>query len=121
LFGLIPSDQRPSYKDYYQIPENGKQFRDVILRNVRLKNHKEPVSLSITYEELLEKGKIKLVPILDEIGDLSALYGHEEVDVRNSEILLNSYENVFVGEKVAIIIDKYSDNCIFFKDSCNII
>ncbi len=121
LFGFIAPEKRPSYKDYFKISENGKQFRDVILRNVILKEHDKPVSLSITYEEVLEKGQIKLVPILDEIGDLSELNGHEEVDVKNSEILLNSYENVFVGEKVATIIDKYSNNCIFYKDSCNII
>lgn len=121
LFGFISAEKSTSYRDYFQIPENGKRFKDVIIRNVRLKDYEELVSLSINYEEVLENEQIRLQPVIDEIGDLGHFIGHNEIDAQEAEILLNSYENVFVGEKVATIVDKYSVNRIFFKDSCNII
>jgi len=119
LFGFIAVEKSTSYLDYFQIPENGKRFKDVIIRNVRLKDYEELVSLSINYEEVLENEQIRLQPVIDQIGDLGQFFGHEEIDAQESEILLNSYENVFVGEKVTTIVDKYSINRVFYKDLCN--
>jgi len=53
------------------------------------------------------------VPVLEKIGGLESFFGHKEINARGAKILLNSHENVFVGEKIATIVDKSSDNCIF--------
>jgi len=121
LFGIDKTDEELEVDDYFKIPQNEKKFRDVILRNISLEDNSETTSIAINFEEVLENDAIRLVPKIEEMGDLSHLIGHEEIDGGNSVILLNSYENVFVGGKVSTIVDKNAINTVFFKDSCNII
>ena len=111
LFGITKEEQSFTQSDYFSIPQNEKLFKDVILRNVEIEG--EITSLSICYEEVLEKDSIQLVPVLDKIGGLDSFFGHKEIDVKGAKILLNSHENVFVGEKVVNIVDKSSAICLF--------
>jgi hypothetical protein len=54
------------------------------------------------------------VPKLDAIGDLNHLFGHNEVHVGGSEILLNSQKNIEIGEVVSIISNKNEKSLIYF-------
>jgi len=111
LFEITKEEQPSSYDDYFSIPENGKLFKDVIIRNVEIAGI--ITSVSISYEEVLEENTIQFVPILDKIGGLDSFFGHKEVDGAGAKILLNSHENVFVGEKVAMIVAENSGICLF--------
>ncbi|NND63925.1 MAG: peptidase M14 [Flavobacteriaceae bacterium] len=118
LFQIFQQDEKNlDDRDYFKIPENHNKMRDVVLRNVKINNDPTPVSIVIQYQEELNEGRVEFVPIIENIGKLEEYFGHVEIDVQGAEILLNSYENVFVNEKVSIIVDKYAENRIFFKYS----
>jgi len=65
------------YQEYFKIPENGKYFYDIIIRDVIL--NQKNVDISIQYEEELSENSIKFVPKIAKIGDLQGFYGHREV------------------------------------------
>lgn len=122
LFGFITVEKSKNAVDaYYLIPENEERFKDVIIRNVQLGDTDKVTSLAIRYEEVLENDRIRLVPILDEIGDLNGFFGHKEADAEGVKILLNSHEILSIGEKVSIIVSKYAINRVFFRDSLTFI
>lgn len=120
LFGIVDT-QEGDVKEYFLIPENRKNYRDVILRDVILNDKSSTCSIAIQFEEKLIGNKIKLSPKLDEMGDLDHLTGHREVLVNSAEILLNSQNNLEIGEIVSIISNKNDDSLIYFnKNSINI-
>lgn len=111
FFNLLePSKQSFTVKDYHSIPENEKKFNDVILRNVCLKD--EIVDINIHFEEKLLNNTIILVPKIEDISKMSEKMGHKEIDIAGNELLINSHENVFVNEKIAIISFKKSKKTI---------
>ncbi len=111
LFDFIPSTKEPpSLIDYFAIPENEKNCRDVILRNAYIAGQKQDIA--IQYKEILSGEAIDFVPYVDDIGDLSPLKGHKEIDVKGEDILINSHENVFVDEKIATISIKSTKKSI---------
>ncbi len=72
-----------NYEDYFTIPENSTSFYDIIYRNVRLsENSKNLVDIAIQYTEQILPGdnEISFVAKIEDIGDLSFLYGHIDVD-----------------------------------------
>jgi zinc carboxypeptidase len=122
LFGFVKVERpKNGVEGYFLIPENEEKCKDVIIRNVILPNTDVLTSLAIQYEEVLENDQIRLAPILDEIGDLNGFFGHKEVDAQGVKILMNSHENLSVGEKVSIIVSKNAINRVFFRDSLTFI
>lgn len=73
---------------YENIPENNQLFLDVIIRNVLVKNddNEALIDLGFQYKEVVnrEKNELESVLILQDIGDLKHLFGHEEIDAENS-------------------------------------
>ncbi|MDC8004020.1 M14 family metallopeptidase [Aureisphaera galaxeae] len=119
LFGLYPEGEVDRIP-YTSIPENEKNFRDIILRNVRFEGSDGEEDIALQYEEYLEGDKIAMVPVVDSVGKLSNYLGHKELDLEGAEILLNFHENVFEGEKVSTIVNKNANNQVFFKDSFDV-
>lgn len=118
LTGLIQGKPTPeNTTDYLSIPENQQNFRDVILRNVHVKGVEGLTSVALQFEELLIDGAIHWQAQVDSIGDLDHLFGHEEIDGKSANILMNSYENVFVGAKVIEIFADNATKQVFFRDS----
>jgi|TARA_R100000479_G_scaffold70100_3_gene33847 hypothetical protein len=116
LFGITASkEENNSYKPYFTIPENKKNFRDIILRNVLLKNSKGPVSIAIQYEEELVEEKVELIPVIKEVGASINYIGHKEIDFQNEEILINSQQKAAIDEKVLTIHYKNTGNEINFQ------
>ena len=102
-------------KQYFTIPENKKNFRDVILRNVYLSNEKPSVSIVIQYKEELIDNKVEFIPLVEAVGDLSNYKGHKEIDIRNEEILINSQRKVLIGDKILTIHCKNNSKEIIFQ------
>ena len=103
-----------NYRPYFDIPENGKCFLDIILRNVRLDASSETVDVGILYQEKLIDNEIVFKPKVEKIEILDAFYGHREIDF-NGEVVLNSKsmpleigsENDFVvmnNEKISLLL-----------------
>ncbi len=106
-------DNDSSYKDYFKIPENLVNFKDVIIRNVCLSGHENPVSIAIQYQEVLRNGKISFDAVVDSIDDLDAWYAHYENDGNKGFALLNYHEKEGIGEKIVTIVDEFSQNTLF--------
>lgn len=69
-------------EEYLKIPENGKQFFDIIIKNTHAYNvkYKEGDSVGILFEEVLKDGKIEFVPKIEKVGALNSYFGHKTYD-----------------------------------------
>ncbi|WP_100615848.1 M14 family metallopeptidase [Confluentibacter citreus] len=91
------------YKSYFNIPENGTCFLDVIIRNAKIDSNSDVTDIGIQFQERLVDGKVTFVPKIDKIERLDLYYGHREIDANGHFVLdadltpikLN-YENDFV-------------------------
>lgn len=77
------------YEGYFGIPENGKFFYDIIIRDVILKG--KNVDIAIQYKEKLIKNKVAFIPEVAKINNLEKFYGHREIigkkrDIRNENV-----------------------------------
>ncbi|WP_299216631.1 M14 family zinc carboxypeptidase [uncultured Aquimarina sp.] len=79
------------YAGYFDIPENGKSFYDIIIRDVIL--NKKNVDIAIQYTEELSENDIKFIPKIVKIENLGNFYGHREI-IGNKRTIYN--ENVTV-------------------------
>lgn len=77
------------YEDYFLIPENGKCFYDIIIRDVILEE--KNVDIAIQYTEELSENAVKFTPKIVKIEDLRKFYGHREI-LGNKRVI--SPENV---------------------------
>ena len=108
----IDTDDR-HYKNYFDIPENSKQFYDIIVRNVRLSDDtSDLVDLGIQYIERLNGRTIDFIPTVEAISKLDDFFGHREINAKgqivkngdNTEIKVTN-ENDFVlinNEKIVL-------------------
>lgn len=87
------------YQQYFDIPENQKNFYDIIIKNVKLKTDtNEALDIAIQYKECLNKGKVHFVPIVKKIEKLPDYYGHKIFDAKAQYIYFNS--ELSVGNEI---------------------
>jgi len=103
------SEKSVNHMDYFKIPENRTNFKDVILRNVRIGSSHHPIDVCIQYSEVLKNGSVCHEAVIDDGGECKMVFGHSELDIKGAYILLNSQEKISIGQKV-FIISKKSDN-----------
>ena len=91
-----------SYGAYFSIPENGKLFYDILLKNAPCIKEKveTKTDIGILYEEVLKDGKIIFTPFVKDHGNLTSFYGHREYDLSEYQIR-------------PLIINELSDNQLF--------
>lgn len=99
-----------NYEKYLDIPENGKCFKDIIIRNKEIGNEKKDIS--IQYLEKLIEGKLTFIPRIAEIKDQIADYGHIEVDAAKDDV---KFSNVLVDSKIDDIVEYLSINNEIFS------
>jgi len=76
------------HKFYFQIPQNEKLFRDIIIRNVIIGD--ETKDIAIQYHEVLKNNMIEFNPRIDAIETSLKLYGHREIDANFTNISASS-------------------------------
>jgi len=103
------------YNGYFGIPENKKNFWDIILRNAQVEQEKDSVSIAIQFKEELINKKIQLIPIIKEVSCLMNYNGHKEIDLCYEEILINSQQKVVINEEVLTIHYKNNAKEIIFQ------
>lgn len=102
-----------NYKDYFSIPENAKQFYDIIIRNATLEEGStQKTDIGVQYQERLLDGKIEFIPVIEAISKLDDFYGHKEIDAKGQIVksqhntrLKVTNENDFVlknNEKISL-------------------
>ncbi|MGI9551114.1 MAG: M14 family zinc carboxypeptidase [Aurantibacter sp.] len=81
--------------EYFEIPENGKQFFDVLIKNAHHYNpkYKKGDSVGLLYQEFLGEGKIILVPKIEKVGTLNSFFGHKTYDCAIEGDLLDLHAN----------------------------
>lgn len=89
------------YRAYMDIPENGKCFLDIIIRNAKIND--KIIDVGIQYQEKLIGGNISFIPRVVKMDGLNGFYGHKEIEAECEELcelggepLRMDYENVFV-------------------------
>lgn len=116
LFDIIEENSGEiKFEEYFEIPENLKNYNDFILRNVILPDENKRVSIAIQYVEQLNNGKIEFIPSIEEIGNLDYKVGHKEENAKGATILTNSQENLTVGQHISKIFDKSDNSTIYFQ------
>lgn len=90
-----------NYQDYFKIPENGKLFYDIIIKNAQFDNG--VFDIGINYQERLVDKQLKFIPKIIAIEDLSDFHAHKvliannsKVFTSNNEVVSINYENDFV-------------------------
>ncbi|WP_438712123.1 M14 family zinc carboxypeptidase [Aquimarina muelleri] len=73
-----------NYEDYFLIPENGKCFYDIIIRDVILKD--KNVDIAIQYSEKLIENEVKFIPKIVKVDMLQNFHGHREIQGEKREI-----------------------------------
>ncbi|CAM4384279.1 M14 family metallopeptidase [Zobellia nedashkovskayae] len=72
-------------KDYFKIPENGKLFFDVLIKNAHIIDSSlaDGEAIGVLYKEVLKEGSVAFEPLVDKKGPLVECYGHETYDCLN--------------------------------------
>ncbi|MGF1557593.1 MAG: M14 metallopeptidase family protein [Flavobacteriaceae bacterium] len=72
---------------YFNIPENQKQFFDILVKNAHLINNTLSTDIGILYTEVLREGSIHFEPNIESAGNLEGYFGHEIFDCMNEKDL----------------------------------
>ena len=77
-------------RHYLEIPENGKQFFDVLIKNISSydPNYKAEDAVGILFEEVLKNESIAFLPKIEKVGALDSFIGHKTYDCEKEEDLL---------------------------------
>ena len=69
------------YSTYNNIHNNSKSFYDIIIRNALIdSNNKQSADIAIQYDEILTNKNIEFIPRIKAISNLSAFFGHVEIE-----------------------------------------
>jgi hypothetical protein len=80
-------------EDYFKIPENEKNFNDVIIVNARLTpESKDTCCITIQFKEELRNGSVAFIPIVEKITPTQMGFGHKIIDA-NGQVVLNHKNN----------------------------
>lgn len=115
-YATVKKEWEAGYELYEKIPNNSPSFYDIIYRNVRLcKEKKETVDIAIQYTEKIIMGdeEISFVAKIEDIGDLSLMNGHEEIDAQGRCILIKDSKDKFA--KIGIQADFNLDEWIILN------
>ncbi|GAA4271780.1 M14 metallopeptidase family protein [Aquimarina gracilis] len=88
------------YEDYFLIPENGKCYHDVIIRDVILEG--KNVDIAVQYTEELGENNVNFIPKIVKIEDLGKFYGHREI-IGKKRVMRNEIVTVEIVPEVKLL------------------
>ena len=99
--GIKESD----YETYFEIPENSKQFYDIIIRNGKLSSEStECIDIGIQFEERLIDGKIDFIPVIESISTLEVHFGHNEINAKNNIVKNSQNAMLSLGNEIDFVL-----------------
>lgn len=105
LDAIVKGVNKADYERYFEIPENGKCFYDIIIRNVKRKSSdSELLDVAIQYEEVLIENKVHFKPKIEAVSKLKNNFGHREIDANG--LILETTENseLIVGNEIDFVM-----------------
>ena len=102
------------FNNYFNIPKNKVNFKDLVIRNARVGKEAETVDLAIQYSEVLKEGSIHFEAVIDLVNGCDLIFGHEEIDMEGEAILIDSQEKIAVGQIILTIARKSDFSAIIF-------
>lgn len=94
-----------NYSNYFDIPENEKNFYDVILRNTKLSLTTDSfIDIAIQFEEILKETAINFVPKVLKIENLNKFYGHKEIDAKGALVLNEKNDLLKVTDEIVFVM-----------------
>lgn len=112
-YASIKDEWQKGYELYNEIPNNSLSFFDIIYRNVCIReDKKDTVDIGIQYVEKITKGENELsfIAKIEDIGDLSFMYGHEEIDAEGRCIVFA--DSAILYPKIGVLADFKLDEWI---------
>ncbi|QII71633.1 M14 family zinc carboxypeptidase [Apibacter sp. B2966] len=112
-YASVKDEWQKGYELYNEIPNNSLSFFDIIYSNVRIReDKKETVDIGIQYVEKITKGENELsfIAKIEDIGDLSFMYGHEEIDAEGRCIVFA--DSAIQYPKIGVLADFKLDEWI---------
>lgn len=104
-----------NYHEYYDMPENVKNYNDIIIRNVKSEVSKYNISVAIQYSEILYNKEIVFQPVISALGNLQNQYGHQEIDMKGQPLFINSSQEIKIDTIISQLTDKNNKNVISFR------
>lgn len=99
IFNVLNFSDSVHLQPYKTIPENRKNFADLVLLNVKHENTELSINLALYFKEILVKGQIMYLPeFLNEIKDNNKQFGHQFID--------SQLHNVIIGVNNRLKFDK---------------
>ena len=93
LYTLFSNDFEYTTNEYFDIPENAKDYVDLIVSGVTIKSNDESFveqELAIQYEERLEKNEVIFVPVMQFFASQAPVKAHKKIRIpkglKNKEI-----------------------------------
>ncbi len=93
------------YKEYFNIPENQKIYKDVVLYNVRVDGEDTLQTISFQYKEIIHDQNIVFELYFDAIEVDKDVFGHQYFDLQGGKVLVNSHQNIVIDKKISTIFD----------------
>lgn len=90
------------FEDYLKIPENGKLFFDVIIRNALYEN--EIVNIAVQYQEKLIDNKVRFIPRIEKIINNDAFFAHNYLDASGNAVYGGDGESLTLGSENDFVI-----------------
>lgn len=107
LFDLDTAFQNKDvdYKEYFNIPENQKIYKDVVLYNVCVDGEDTLQTISFQYKEIIHDQHIVFELYFDAIEVDKDVFGHQYFDLQGGKVLVNSHQNIVIDKKISTIFD----------------
>lgn len=90
-YATVKNNWEENYEVYETIPKNSTSFYDIIYRNVQLSSINDTkADLGIQYSEEIRKGDTEIIFVakIEDIGDLSLMHAHKEIDAEGRYLSL---------------------------------
>lgn len=95
LFDILKTDiETIDYEEYFLIPKNKTNYRDLVLRGVNLDQSYDLTTVIMQYEERLIDGKIDFTPVIEAVENVNDIRGHHEPEQSIAQYLLNSQKKM---------------------------
>lgn len=88
---------------YIAIPENGKCFYDIIIRNVEIGENRVE-DIGIMYQEKLIYGEVKFIPKIEKVEILKGFYGHKELNANSEKVFDENGKSLKVDSEINLVM-----------------